>query len=59
MIYMSFAAFSLDMRKDTVAGFLPLKQEMIHHCIPEATRLRTLPDLNLIFDSKYCFSEQQ
>ena len=34
VIYMLFTAFSLDMRKDAMAGFLPLRQEMIHHCIP-------------------------
>lgn len=47
VVYMLFTVFSLDMRKDAMAGFLPPRQEMIHHCVSGS--LRTLPNLNHFF----------
>lgn len=49
MIHMLFTAFSLDVRKDAMAGFLPLRQEIIHHCLPESHGPQNTVKLELFF----------
>lgn len=56
MIYMLFTVFFLDKRTDAMAGFLPSRQVMIHHCVSGSHQAQNTQNL-FIFDSKSCCSE--
>lgn len=55
VIYTLFTAFSLDIRKDAMADFLPLRQEMTHHIILGSHQAQNTANLESYFWQQILF----